>query len=128
MNKIAPSTYLLVSFVLVLVSLIALKSSVIELKQQSDEFNEFQTSAYKYDGLKKSWGTGTNTSKKLDKIISQLKIKNINKQTKPKKIYISFEETDTNKIDRFLNKILNGNFKILSLSITNKSLEMEVGK
>ncbi|MEA3352810.1 MAG: hypothetical protein U9Q33_03195 [Campylobacterota bacterium] len=126
MRKVSASTYLLLSIVLFLLSLIFLKSTTFELQKTNDSFNSFVQNGKVYDNLKKNWSKES-TQKDLEKIISGLKIKDLSKKVTGKKIYISFEDKSLKKIDKFLNKVLNSHFKIISLNITDDTLQIEVG-
>ena len=128
MSKINPIVLLLLSTVILLSSFILLKQSSIDLTQNNYSLDKFQLLSREYNGLKKSWDKKEDTEKLLNNIIKSLGIKDISKEVKNKKIIVKFKNNSLSKIDKFVNKILNNNFNILKLNITQNSVELEIRK
>jgi len=126
-NKINPLTLLLVSIIIFLTSLIFLKQSNIDIKQLNHELVEFESLSSQYHALNSNWNIKKKKITELNNILSSSGIKNIVKEIKKKKVIIKFNENSINKIDKFINKILNGNFNILKLNVTKNSVNLEIG-
>ena len=127
MNKINPVTILGISFIVLLSSLLLLKQSEEELIQKNKELAIFNIVSNKYVTLKSSWDQKEKSIKLIDKVLSNLAIKNISKQVQKRKMIIKIKNEQIRKIDKFINKILNSNLNILKLNITDNSIDLVIG-
>ena len=125
MRKITPSTILLISFALMLISFIFIKRSNIELISNYNNLIEYNNLGLKYNKISNSWLKGSVVENKLNKIIKSCHIVNIEKNRSSKQIKVSFDGS-LNQIDKFVNKILNEKFIIKQLEIKKKHLLLVV--
>ncbi len=127
MNRLTPSTILLVAIAILLGSLLLLQKTNKDLILEQKRYIQYKEISSQYTALQTSWGKLTKADKKIDKIIKIVGIQNLTKELKNKKIYVEFKSKSLSKIDKFVNKILNTNLKISQLKISKDSVSMEVG-
>ncbi|MEA3513309.1 MAG: hypothetical protein U9R37_06880 [Campylobacterota bacterium] len=126
MKKIDPLYILLLSFAILIVSIISLSDSKQELFNTQNEYKEFVKLSSQYSGLKNSWQS-KNIDKKIEKVLKQSNIKKYDLSKTKNSIKIVVDDEPLNKLDKFINKILNDSFEIKKLDISDKKIELEVG-
>jgi hypothetical protein len=126
MNKINPLYILLFSIVLFIFSIINLNTANDGLSKIKEQSKEYLQIANKYNALQNAWGQNK-PKKKIEKILQLSNIQNANIITNNKSIKIIIKDTKLNLIDKFMNKILNETIKVKKFTLTNNSLDLEVG-
>lgn len=126
MKRISPLTILLISFALLLGSLIVQKKSKIEINESLYNVSSFNDIASDYKALNKDWNKKEKTKSVVEKIIKVSGIKNVTKKTNKGSLSISFNEKSISKVEKFVNRVLNESLIIKKLVITKESVEMEI--
>lgn len=126
MKRISPLTILLISFALLLGSLIVQKKSKIEINESLYNVSSFNDIASDYKALNKDWNKKEKTKSVVEKIIKVSGIKNVTKKTNKGSLSITFNEKSISKIEKFVNRVLNESLIIKKLVITKESVEMEI--
>lgn len=98
-------------------------------KQLIEESNikEVISSGEEYASLNDSWNNKKTTLKTIDNIFSKLKIRDLKKDIKSKKVIIKVDKISSTKLDKLLNKFLNKKLNILKLEMQKDSILLEVG-
>lgn len=125
MNKINSFTFTALSVIILLISLLAYKSSIKELKGANEDFIQFEKVSAKYNSLKKNWDPAA-AEKRITKAAKLLRINNLNITKKGRLMVIKSDKLPLNKMDKFLNKLLNESLIIKKLYITNDSFSVSV--
>jgi hypothetical protein len=117
--------------VMLLVSISVYGSYYINKKLQETKHILKKTKhfAYDYDRFSKMW-TETNTESKINKILNLPLFKNIEitKNSTNRDIEMLIDSDDIKSIDLLINKILNENFKIDKINISNNSSRVVIKK
>ncbi len=127
LKKIDPLYVLLLSIAVLFVSIVSFNKSKINMQNSQDELINLHAIASNYSQMKKDWGSSEHTIKIIDNIITSVGINTLDKKITEKKITIKIDKLSLQKIDKFVNKILNEKLNILKLNISGTSLELEVG-
>lgn len=129
MNKINPLYIVAIFLVILLISFVKVSELSNKLKTAQSDFQTFKESALKYNTLNSMSSTkDINTFiKKVssDKLYSKANLKIDNKN---KSVEFNFIGKNYKTYQKFINEILNKNFKILSLEINESNTKIELSK
>jgi len=87
-------------------------------------FNEFQHNSEAYKNLKNKIASITD----VNRILIRFKKENIEQKETKSTILLTMKNNNIKKLNQFLNKILNSNFKIKKLMIQKDIIEVEIIK
>lgn len=127
MRLINPLMLLLLSITIFLISFKVLDQSNEALNTSMEELNKYSTLSSKYHTLNQNWTNSKDKQRKLDKIIRQAKIKNIQKIESSKDVILTITNEPVKKVDKLLNKILNSNFEIIKYSVSKEKVTLQLG-
>ena len=133
MNQVNPlhiGALLLVLIMFLFFKLSGIKDELVEVKQ---DYQISKKLAVDVNSLKSVYANKKKTKEALERILRQssLKSASLNLKKEKKSIKISSQSIDTQALNFFMGKILNGSYdisllKIKKLSQTTASLEMEI--
>ena len=115
------------SFVLFLLSFSMWQNSQSTLNQSVEFVQTTKNNAVAYGAMKKDWGSSKEAVKRVEKILKNSHFKNIDKNIGSKKMKIKITNSSIQKIDKFVNKLLNTKLNITLLNISKNQVEIEVG-
>jgi len=133
MNQVNPihiGAFLLVLILFLLFKLSGIKEELVEVKQ---DYKVSKKLAVNVSSLKSVYENKKKTQEAIERILRQssLKSASFNLKKEKKSIKISSKSIDTQALNSFMGKILNGSYdisllKIKKLSQTTSSLELEI--
>jgi hypothetical protein len=126
MNKINPVFLLFATIVIFLISIFQLNTIKNEFIKEQNNFNEYKLIALQYHSKNNIYSNTKSIINRLNRILKITNIKNANIKQTSKGITLNIQNTDTKHIDKVVNKLLNEEFNIKRLKITNNSIFVEV--
>ncbi len=128
MNRINPIYFLLLCFMVVIMSFSILSDSKNELIQKNEKKLAFEQTVHTYLGLKKGWFEKIETQQQIKYILNDFTFKKakISSTIQNKKAIIKLKTKDKKTIKQFVNKLLNKKLLINKLDISKTTVIVEV--
>ena len=129
MRKVNPLYFVLTCFVLMLTSIFFMNYKKNHLDEQIVYLKNIQKNADIFNELNTKWGNSFFVNKKINEIVKSGIYKNekILKISSKDSIKISLESKNQEKLNKFLNEILNNQFIVKELKVEDRFVEFQIG-
>ncbi|HFU75140.1 MAG TPA: hypothetical protein ENK66_02735 [Arcobacter sp.] len=127
MNKTNPLFIFLGSIIILFIVVFSLFQSKKELVVAQDDFKSFEVVASEFSQKSRLYTKKTLIEKRIEKIIKKVNLANVKIDSINKKITISIQENNQQKLQNIVNKILNETFNITKFKLSKTSLIIEIG-
>ena len=125
-KHINPLFLLFSSIAILVISIYSFSNSKKQLVIQKQEFKEQQILALKYHNLNNLYSNKQNITKTINDILRVSRITNANIIYKHKLIIIQMVSLQINKVDKFINKLLNKHINIKKLELSKDKVILTV--
>ena len=127
MKKLNALSILLVNIILLLIVLNFYKNSSSVVDESRYYFENTNVIYSTYKNSKSNLYVKNDASKVLNKILKQLKIKNVNIVKSTKSLKFTVKNLTLQKQEKLINKILNEKFKIIKCTVEKNIVTFEIG-
>ena len=127
MKNINPLFMLFASFFIFLISIYSLNIANKNYNIQKENYKNYKNVALEYKRIKEEWINIKSQRKLIEKLLLNNKIKTASIKVVSKTLKVGISNINTNKLHRFINKLLNTKLSIYKLKFTKNYIEFEVG-